>query len=625
MAVRIKNTTKEYLLSVPLPVYTDTYTVITHGSIMEYVQTQLTQYGFSIKGESFRCTADGNIAQGVYYLNHGDDEEIGMMFAWANSYNKTMRFKCAIGGYVHTSLSSMITGDLASWGRKHSGTADIEAHKTINEQISNANVHFDQLIIDKNIMKEIILTTKRQAELLGVLYAEYGILNTEQISVVKQEIDKPSFFYNGDVNSLWSFYNHVTLALKRSHPVSWMESQRTLHWFLAMEFDLINFTLEDHDDMVLNEFGQPENQINILDQIAEMESQDMISEQIIIEADAYEEVTSIEEQLTNTIDQEDKPLMSARVDFFDLSKPEEPVVNSLLNNYGEPENQTNLLVQITEITGDKSVLEPTHLAEQEIKDSIDEVINQYPLTPDDVISPVQEEVVEDVIKDIELSFDIDEDDDAVLGSILVPISPIEYKAENPIVDTGDSVKYQDPAGNTFEAPIVTPSAAHNTETEEEFEEFKAVVDNLETNSVEEEMIALETSSFFSESELNADEPTLDLSDLEGEYSLEEAEKVVETIQERIEAVEPEVAPERVKFALDETEEESSFAWETPETLEPTNEEYLLIEKELDQEKINEDIFFETHKPVQRTEILDAWDLSLSKDDSEEKDTGEFFL
>ena len=289
MAVRIKEATREYLCSVPLPVFEDSYTVISHESVMDYTLAQLTQFGFNVKSESFRCTADGNIAQGTYYLNYDGDEEIGMMFAWSNSYNKQIKFKCAIGGYVFVCLNGMLCGDMGSWGRKHTGTADVEAQKTIADQISNAQVYYDRLITDKNIMKEIVIDSKRQAELLGVLFAEYEILTTEQMSLVKQQMDKPSFFYNGDVNSLWSFYNHVTLSLKKSHPRNWMEDQRKLHWFLSMEFDLENFqTFEElviEDPLALN-YGQPKNQTNILDQIAELANELEISDiEIHIESD----------------------------------------------------------------------------------------------------------------------------------------------------------------------------------------------------------------------------------------------------------------------------------------------------------------------------------------------------
>ena len=279
MAIRIKDTTRDYLCSVPLPVHADTYTVISHESVMDYAVAQLVQAGFTIQDESYRCTADGNIAQGIYYLNHQGDDELGMMFAWANSYNKQMRFKCAIGGYVYTSLSSMFASDMSVWGRKHTGSADAETIQTISDQIAQAQFYFSKLVADKAIMKNISITSRRAAELLGVLFAEYEILTTEQMSFVKGQMEKPLYYYNA-TGTLWEFYNHVILALKKSHPRDWMEDQRKLHWFLAMEYDFANcYTLTVSDtvqeeilDSLADNYGQPANQTNLLTQIAELEA-----------------------------------------------------------------------------------------------------------------------------------------------------------------------------------------------------------------------------------------------------------------------------------------------------------------------------------------------------------------
>ena len=344
MAVRIKEATREYLCSVALPVFEDSYTVISHESVMDYTLAQLTQFGFNVKSESFRCTADGNIAQGTYYLNYDGDEEIGMMFAWSNSYNKQVRFKCAIGGYVFVCLNGMICGDMGSWGRKHTGTADVEAQKTIADQISNAQVYYDRLVTDKNIMKEVVIDTKRQAELLGVLFAEYEILTTEQMSLVKQQMDKPSFFYNGDVNSLWSFYNHVTLSLKKSHPRNWMEDQRKLHWFLSMEFDLENFqTLEDlsiQDPLALN-YGQPENQTNILHQLADMEA-DQIDEDIRYDA-------NVTEELATQLHLAETTFMNARALELKLELEADTFAMAQLSGVKAPEEFINALINAPEI------------------------------------------------------------------------------------------------------------------------------------------------------------------------------------------------------------------------------------------------------------------------------------
>jgi hypothetical protein len=240
-----------------------------------------------------------------------------------------------------------------------------------------------------------------------------------------------------NTDSLWAFYNFVTNALQSSHPKTWMEDQRILHYFIS----------------TIGNFQQCSTPAQVVQPI-------------------------------NTVST--------------------PIEDPLASNYGEPENQTNLLVQIAEVTGDDSVLEPAYPLENEVEELANEIekvttqaikddmmfgvsgvavsedgLRNMPI--DEVLEKMQEadnqvvqeedncaddlhqseEVVEDVIEDIELPFDIDADDDAVLDAIL---TPIEHKAENPIVDTGDSVKYTDPVGNVFEAPIVIDTIELNENT-----------------------------------------------------------------------------------------------------------------------------------------------------------------
>lgn len=281
MAVRTQNCTKEYLTSVALPTHAESYTVISHEFIINHTMEQLALHGFTVADEKYRANSDGSIAQGIYYLNYTKDPEVGMMFAWSNSYNKQMRFKCGIGGYVFICMNGVVTGDMGSYSRKHFGTADTDTINTIIDQISNADTYFDQILSDKDTMKKITLTERKQAELLGILYAEYEILTTEQMSTVKQQMDKSSYDYNCEVNSLWAFYNHVTYALKKSHPKDWMEDQRKLHLFISMEFDLLNYSddaeLLPVDPLELN-YGEPENQLNILTEIEKAEENEELTQ-----------------------------------------------------------------------------------------------------------------------------------------------------------------------------------------------------------------------------------------------------------------------------------------------------------------------------------------------------------
>ena len=419
MPRKIKDVTKDYLVNVALPVHGQTYTVISHQSIIDYAYAELANQGFGIINEEYRSTLDGQIAQGIYRLQYGTDPEMNVMFAWTNSYNKQIRFKCATGGYVNANQTVMLAGQLGNYARKHTGTADADVIASMQAQITDATMYYNQLVSDKEVMKTIALTSRRQAELLGVLFAEYEILTTEQASIIRQQMDKPSYFYNGGKDTLWAFYNHCTVALQQSHPRSWMEDQRMLHWVISNEFTL--------------------------------------TPPLVVESEV------------------------------------EAVVDPLLTNYGQPENQTNLLIQLAEETGDTELLDVLKV--------------QHPVAESDAF------------------IGMEEDEELMREAFMEDLEAGEYKGD---IIAEEIVQYTDPVGNTFEAPVVTMD----------------VVDLNETTKMA--VIVSE------EPELTLDEPRIDISDLEGEYSLDEVDQVIETIEERIEEakVEPQVAPERVKFAID---------------------------------------------------------------------------
>jgi len=288
MPKRISECSKAHLINVPLPQHGSTYTVISHQFVIDYVHQALALAGFNILHEEYRCTADGQIAQGIHKLAYNSDPELSMMFAWTNSYNKQIKFKCIVGAYIETTSTVMVSGDMGVWIRKHMGTADTETKDTIDEQIKNAHQYYNQLLSDKNEMVDKTLDLRKKAQLLGILFAEYGILTTEQASIVKNFIDRPMKNFTNP-NSLWTFYNAITIALQQSHPRTWMEDQRVLHYFIdsIYKFPKQVFTapvavIEPVEDVVeetitseaSEEIPDP-NQISIFDVIAEVEEEEV--------------------------------------------------------------------------------------------------------------------------------------------------------------------------------------------------------------------------------------------------------------------------------------------------------------------------------------------------------------
>jgi len=501
MPKKIAECSKAHLISVPLPNHAATYTVISHQFVIDYAYQSLANAGFGIVDEEYRCTADGQIAQGIYKLQFNNDPELSMMFAWTNSYNKQVKFKCLIGAYINQTGTVMTSGEIGTWTRKHVGTADKETKDTIDDQIANAYMYYNQLVSDKNTMAGITLNKRKQAQLLGVLFAEYQILTTEQASIVRSQMDRPTHVYE-DSNSLWAFYNYVTIALQHSHPRTWMEDQRILHYFIST---IGNF------------------------------QQQAVSAPVV--------------QSINTV-----------------SEDTEEIVDPL---YAYP-GQTNILDQIAEAEADLQA------------DQIDEDI-KYAAN-----------------EDTEVPFDIDEDDDAVLGSLLVPIEDMgpeidsagftiedrEISPENSedIFPQDATVVYTDQAGNTFEAPIVDKTFT---------EELSEAIDEKFITDAEDVVWGNTT--------------TVDTVDLN------------ETTKMAVIVVEEPTSPCAAHDAETEKEEEKIIS------LEPTPEERALIEAEIaedyvpwktDEDNANLDLVEPQVNKTSNVE-LDDFDLDFASDDAGE--------
>jgi|TARA_R100000773_G_scaffold12368_1_gene11433 hypothetical protein len=232
---RPRKTTKDYLVAAPLPNHGKTYTVIPHKDVIETTKTLLDNSGFQITKELYRANMNAKVAQGVYHLASDQDEEMGMMFAWTNSYDKSTRFQCAVGAFVNVCSNGMLCGDMANYARKHTGKADHDIHTQISSQIKSANKYYTKLIDDKNEMRKIFLPKKDQAELVGRLFLDEEIIDSSQVSCIKAEMKEPSYDYKADLNNAWTFYNHITHALKKSHPRTWMSDQVKFHEFMTAE------------------------------------------------------------------------------------------------------------------------------------------------------------------------------------------------------------------------------------------------------------------------------------------------------------------------------------------------------------------------------------------------------
>lgn len=237
------------LRNIPLPNHGGKYAVVPHGTIIDETRKQLAAAGFEIERELYKTSMDGQIAQGVYHLKNSTDADMGLMFAWSNSYNKQQRFKCAIGAQVFVCMNGMVSGDMASYNRKHMGNSTLQdVCNSINEQISNAGKFFSTLVKDKALLKNVILTPRDKGSILGELFANDEVLTLTQVGIVKREIDKPTLSYNSHVDSAWTMYNHITFALRESHPGHYISDHQKVHDYFINKYGQLTTAKADEDE-----------------------------------------------------------------------------------------------------------------------------------------------------------------------------------------------------------------------------------------------------------------------------------------------------------------------------------------------------------------------------------------
>jgi len=423
MPKKIQNTTKAHIISVPLPNHGATYTVISHQFVIDYAYQALANAGFGIVDEEYRCTADGQIAQGVYKLQFNSDPELSMMFAWTNSYNKQVKFKCVVGAYINDTGSVMISGDMGSWVRKHMGTADTETKATIDDYVTNAYMYYNQLVADKTSMKGVMLNTRKQAQLLGVLFAEYGILTTEQASFIRDQMKRPAFTFESN-DSLWAFYNYVTLALQQSHPRTWMEDQRILHHFISSIYNFHQCSAPAQIEEPINSVNEvietevDPNQINLLDAIAEAEAmadletlQEIKTEESEPSSITLDEVIQYTDPQGNTFEAPVVETFTEQLEkkMVEQAKEDTEVLESMLWGITpslEPTPEDHVVFEAEQFQQEENPF-----AEEDNFELIDDVVEDTPveITPNRPFSLLTEEEEEEQES---FNWDLDDDDES---------------------------------------------------------------------------------------------------------------------------------------------------------------------------------------------------------------------
>jgi len=225
---------KDILINAHVPAETRTYKPISHQQLIDLTLESIHQAGFTLDKETYSAARDGQVANGRYTISNVADSEMQLQIGWQNSYDKSMSVKFAIGTRILVCSNGCVSGDYGAFRRKHVGEVQTFTPSAITEYIKQSGEVFTRIQSDRESMKNIEVTKRATAELIGRMIIEQDIIESTQLNIIRREIDNPSFNY-GAPGSMWELYNYTTYAMKQIHPSNWMNNHKKAHSFFVNE------------------------------------------------------------------------------------------------------------------------------------------------------------------------------------------------------------------------------------------------------------------------------------------------------------------------------------------------------------------------------------------------------
>lgn len=232
------NTTKQTLLNAPVPQQTRTYKPVSHVQLIDLTMKGIEQAGFKLDKEFYSAARDGSVANGRFTISNVADKEMQLEVGWQNSYDKSLTLKFAIGTRIMICQNGCVSGDYGAFKKKHVGEIQTFAPNAITEYIKGAGEVFGIMQEERDRMKQIEVSRRTQAELIGRMMLEEQFIQSTQLNIISRELNKPTFDY-GAPGSMWELYQFTTQSMRETHPSLWMDNHIKAHNFFVNECGIL--------------------------------------------------------------------------------------------------------------------------------------------------------------------------------------------------------------------------------------------------------------------------------------------------------------------------------------------------------------------------------------------------
>jgi len=235
---------------------------------------------------------------------------------------------------------------------------------------------------------------------------------------------------------------------------------------------------------------------------------------------------------------------------------------------------------------------------EEIVETIDLLLNAHDDTSENDDTSNDDTSIQDDDTSLEDDFITDEEEDEVMDKLFTPILPCKGHEVESEKDEIKSLDNLIAAQNLMiePKPFSGPAPSLFDDVNSKKERLEEIREELNNESISYgELVELqELTEFIDENDVQLleaagvpefkEEPTIDLSDLEGEYSIDQMDTVIETIEERIEEAKSTMSEEEIEMV----KEEHGIVDKVKEPIVPTDEDVESLFDMIDDEEEDDD-------------------------------------
>ena len=232
--------TFEEAASVPVPPADHTYMPVANGDLIRLVQEVLTEE-YNCKPEEMPLTI--GLSQkdqqmfGCFTVPAVSNERFKtrMMYAFRNSYNKTLTVAAASGGDCFACDNMLIAGEVVEM-RKHTTNVWADLFPMLQRVARQAGGEFKAAMQHNEQLSEIEMSLEEMWAFVGVARG-HNVLKPQQVNVVYRELEAPSVEEHA-VNNAFGLYNACTQGLKLGPAGQIINRHQTFHRYCEKKFNL---------------------------------------------------------------------------------------------------------------------------------------------------------------------------------------------------------------------------------------------------------------------------------------------------------------------------------------------------------------------------------------------------